>query len=139
MFLRVQHFQQADRWTEQLVQSAVRDIQPHRWGVADIAFDRDLLHIGKFALSSCRGTMPDGTPFSIPDDTDHPPPLELTGSERGATVYLAIALAPAGRVRDRHRAGARMPARASSGVSMRRRTPMPAVSPTRRWKSGGRG
>ena len=92
MFLRVQHFQQADRWTEQLVQSSVRDIQPHRWGVADIAFDRDLLHIGKFALSSCRGTMPDGTPFSIPDDADHPPPLELTGSERGATVYLALPL-----------------------------------------------
>ncbi len=64
MFLRVQHFQQADRWTEALVHSAVRDLQPHRWGVAEIALDRDLLHIGKFALSSCRGMMPDGTPFA---------------------------------------------------------------------------
>ena len=90
MFLRVQHFQQSDRWTEALVQSAVRDLQPHRWGLSDIAYDRDLLNIGKFALSSCRGIMPDGTPFSIPDEADHPPPLELTGSERGATVYLAM-------------------------------------------------
>ncbi len=92
MFLRVQHFQQADRWTEGLVQAAVRDIQPHRWGVAEMAVDRDMLHIGKFAVSACRGAMPDGTPFSIPDDADPPPPLELTGSERGATVYLAMPL-----------------------------------------------
>lgn len=92
MFLRVQHFQQADRWTEALVQGAVRDIEPHRWGVSDIAFDRDLLHIGKFALTRCRGTMPDGTTFSIPEDTDHPPPLELTGNERGTVVYLAMPL-----------------------------------------------
>ncbi len=92
MFLRVQHFQQADRWTEALVHDAVRDIQPHRWGIADIAYDRDLLHIGKFALAACRGIMPDGTPFSIPENTDHPAALELTGSERGATIYLAIPL-----------------------------------------------
>ena len=92
MFLRVQHFQQADRWTEALVAASVRDLQPHRWGVAEMSLDRDMLHIGKFALSSCRGTMPDGTPFSIPDDTDPPPPLELTGSERNATVFLAMPL-----------------------------------------------
>lgn len=92
MFLRVQHFQQADRWTEALVNASVRDLQPHRWGVAEISLDRDMLHIGKFALSACRGTMPDGTPFSIPDDTDPPPPLELAGSERNATVFLAMPL-----------------------------------------------
>ena len=92
MFLRVQHFQQSDRWTESLVQGAVRDIQPYRWGIADLALDRDLLNIGKFALTSCRGTMPDGTPFSIPEDADHPPPLELTGNERNTVVYLATPL-----------------------------------------------
>jgi len=92
MFLRVQHFQQSDRWTEALMLASVRDLAPHRWGVADIGFDRDLLNIGKFALTRCRGTMPDGTPFSIPDDTDHPPPLELTGNERGTVVYLSMPL-----------------------------------------------
>ncbi len=92
MFLRVQHFQQADRWAEALVQAAVRDLQPHRWGVAEISLNRDMLNIGKFALASCRGTMPDGTGFSIPDDTDPPPPLELTRGDRGVLVYLASPL-----------------------------------------------
>ena len=92
MFLRVQHFQQSDRWTESLVQAAVRDLEPHRWGLAEISLDRDLLNIGKFGLASCRGTMPDGTPFSVPDDTDPPPPLELTRSDRGLLVYLTVPL-----------------------------------------------
>ena len=96
MFLRVQHFQQADRWTEALVHDAVRDIQPHRWGVAEIAVDRDLLNIGKFALATCRGTMPDGTPFSVPGSADPPAPLELTGAERNTTVFLATPLGQQG-------------------------------------------
>ena len=92
MFLRVQHFQQADRWTESLMQAAVRDLQPHRWGVAEVSLDRDMLSIGKFAVASCRGTMPDGTTFSVPDDTDPPPPLELTRGDRGVLVHLAVPL-----------------------------------------------
>ncbi len=92
MFLRVQHFQQADRWTESLVQAAVRDLQPHRWGLSEISLDRDMLNIGKFALASCRGAMPDGTTFSMPDETDAPPPLELARGERGGLVYLAVPL-----------------------------------------------
>ena len=96
--------------------------------------DRDLLqHRQIRADPPARGTMPDGTPFSIPDDTDHPPPLELTQvRERGATVYLALAPAPAGCGRNRRRTGGRMPARAWSGEPpMRRRMPMPAASPMR--------
>ncbi len=90
MFLRVQHFQQADRWTEHLVHAATRDMAPHRWGVAEIAIDRDMLAIGKFALSSCRGAFADGTPFRLPEDADHPAPLDLTDADRGATVYLKL-------------------------------------------------
>ena len=92
MFLRVQHFQQADRWVDHLVHAAVRDAAPHRWGVADIAVDRDLLAIGKFALSRCRGAFSDGTPFRMPEDADHPPALELAGNERGVVVYLKMPL-----------------------------------------------
>ena len=90
MFLRVQHFQQADRWTEHVVSASVRDLVPHRWGFAEVMIDRDMLAIGKFALSSCRGAFADGTPFRVPEDADHPAPLELTGTERSTIVYLKL-------------------------------------------------
>ena len=32
MFLRTQHFQQQDRWTEQLVRGRVQALRPHPWG-----------------------------------------------------------------------------------------------------------
>ena len=92
MFLRVQHFQQADRWTETLVTGAFRDLAPHRWGMAEFAIDRDLLNIGRFALRNGRGVLPDGTPFRLPEDADHPAPLELLGDARGAVVSLALPL-----------------------------------------------
>ena len=80
--------------------------------------------------------MPDGTPFSIPEDTDPPAPLELTGSERGATVFLAMPLRQQGAFETggdrREDAGTRF-RRASCTT---RRTPIAAVSPMRRWRSG---
>ena len=90
MFLRVQQFQQGDRWVERLVEASVRDLAVHGWGVAELELEQDLLHIGKFAVASCRGTLPDGTPFRIPGDADHPPPLELTGDVLGTVVYLTL-------------------------------------------------
>ena len=51
MFLRTQHFQQQDRWTEQLVRGRVQALRPHPWGLIDYALDRDLLGTGRFALS----------------------------------------------------------------------------------------
>ena len=90
MFLRVQHFQQADRWTERLVRGATRDLAPHSWGVGELTIDRDALAIGRFALASVRGVMPDGTPFEAPGDTDLPLPRELDPETRDAAVYLAL-------------------------------------------------
>jgi type VI secretion system protein ImpJ len=69
MFLRAQHFQQYDRYVEKLVRGRAEGLRSHAWGLADIKLNRELLATGKFAVTSCRGTLPDGTPFSIPDDT----------------------------------------------------------------------
>ena len=52
MFLRTQHFQQQDRWMEQLVRGRVQALRPHPWGMIDYAVDRDLLGTGRFALAS---------------------------------------------------------------------------------------
>ena len=46
MFLRTQHFQQQDRWMEQLVRGRVQALRPHPWGLVEYALDRDLLSTG---------------------------------------------------------------------------------------------
>ena len=90
MFLRVQHFQQADRWTERLVRTTARELAPYPWGVAEIGIDRSALAIGQFALSNLRGILPDGTLFEAPVDTDLPPPLDLDENVKNAIIYLAL-------------------------------------------------
>ncbi|XUY29424.1 type VI secretion system baseplate subunit TssK [Agrobacterium sp. rho-8.1] len=90
MFLRVQHFQQSDRWTERLVRNTTRNLSPYPWGIAEIGIDRSALAIGQFALSNLRGILPDGTPFEAPEDSDLPPPLDLDEGVKNAIVYLAL-------------------------------------------------
>lgn len=90
MFLRVQHFQQSDRWTERLVRNTTRNLSPYPWGIAEIGVDRSALSIGQFALSNLRGVLPDGTPFEAPEDSDLPPPLDLDESVKNAVIYLAL-------------------------------------------------
>ena len=98
MFLRTQHFQQQDRWTEQLVRGRVQAMRPHPWGLVDYALDRDLLGTGRFALASAAGVFEDGTPFALPGEADHPPPLELPDSARNVLIYLALPIRQAGAV-----------------------------------------
>ncbi|TMJ61799.1 MAG: type VI secretion system baseplate subunit TssK, partial [Alphaproteobacteria bacterium] len=98
MFLRAQHFQQQDRWLEALVRTRTAPLRPHPWGIVEMAIDRELLATGRFALTSAIGMFEDGTPFAIPGETDHPPPLELPESTRNAVVYLAAPVRQAGAV-----------------------------------------
>lgn len=90
MFLRVQHFQQADRWTERFVRGLTRDLAPYPWGFSDIGINRETLGAGRFAVAHARGIFPDGTPFEAPGDADLPPPLEMLPGTRDVTIYLAI-------------------------------------------------
>ena len=68
MFLRVQHFQQADRHAEHQLRVRTEHLTPFAWGLGELTLNRELLGIGKFAVASCRGVLPDGTAFSIPDE-----------------------------------------------------------------------
>jgi type VI secretion system protein ImpJ len=90
MFLRVQHFQQADRWTERLVRTTAREISAYPWGISEIEIDRSALKIGQFALSAVRGILPDGTSFEAPVDAELPPPLVLDETVKNATIYIAL-------------------------------------------------
>lgn len=98
MFLRAQHFQQQDRWLESLVRTRTAALRPHPWGIIEMAIDRELLATGRFAVNSATGVFEDGTPFAIPGETDHPPPLDLPESTRNAVVYLAAPVRQAGAV-----------------------------------------
>lgn len=98
MFLRAQHFQQQDRWLEMLVRTRAARLRPHPWGLVEMAIDRDLLATGRFAVTAASGVFEDGTPFAIPAETDHPPPLELPDSARNVIVYLAAPIRQAGAV-----------------------------------------
>ncbi|ABD55950.1 type VI secretion system baseplate subunit TssK [Jannaschia sp. CCS1] len=96
MFLRVQHFQQADRWTERLVRDRTGALTPYPWGLTQIALDRSALGVGRVALSSVAGILPDGTPFSAPDLADLPAPVELAEGSGATTVYLAMQMRRSG-------------------------------------------
>ncbi len=98
MFLRAQHFQQQDRWLEAFLRERVAGLRAHPWGLAEVSIDRDLLATGRFALSAAAGVFDDGTPFQLPGETDHPPPLELAEGTRNALVFLAVPLRQPGAI-----------------------------------------
>jgi type VI secretion system protein ImpJ len=98
MFLRAQHFQQQDRWLETLVRARTAPMRPYPWGIVEMAIDRDLLATGRFAVTSATGVFEDGTPFSLPGEADHPPPLDLPETTRNALVFLAAPVRQPGAV-----------------------------------------
>ncbi len=90
LFLQPQHLQQQDRYVEWLVRNSNAGLAPFAWGLTSLAMDTDLLSLGKFALRSAAGLLPDGTPFAIPTDSDHPAALDLSETVRNAIVYLLL-------------------------------------------------
>jgi type VI secretion system protein ImpJ len=92
MFLRPQHFQQQDRYTEALVRGRCNGLHPYDWGFLRLELDREALALGKLALRSGQGLLPDGTPFNFPDDDEPPPPLDVPDDLRNSRVLLALPL-----------------------------------------------
>lgn len=90
LFLRPQHFQQETRYLERYVELRSGMLRPYPWGVTELKLDADLLRIGKVALASARGVLPDGTPFAIPEDDASPQPLEIGENVRDCVVYLCL-------------------------------------------------
>ncbi len=95
-FLRPQHFQQADRALLGQLRARADSLRPHPWGLTEVEVDEDLAAIGKFVLVRAKGVMPDGTPFSIPDDIAPPHPLDVPLDTRDAVVFLTLPAAQIG-------------------------------------------
>lgn len=92
MFVRPQHLQQADRYFSSSLDARLRAIVPYGWGWSGLALDRTQLRLGKVALASGRGIMPDGTPFDLSDPDLLPPPRSVPGDAADRKVYLALPL-----------------------------------------------
>ena len=90
MFLRPQHFQQQDRCFDHLLRQLPAAVQSYPWGFCSVEIDRFQLETGKLVVTRGTGVMPDGTFFSIPEEQDPPPPLDLTTEVRGQIVYLTM-------------------------------------------------
>ena len=90
LFVKPVHFQQQERHFEHLVEQIRSFSGIHLWGFDDLTINQDLLNIGKIAISSASGIMPDGTPFNIPADTPAPAPLDLDDGVIDQAIYLCL-------------------------------------------------
>lgn len=92
MFIATQHFQQHDRYLENLIDARTRPLSSGGWGFSQLTLDHGLLAQGKLAILSAQGLLPDGTPFNIPQDDVAPSPLSIPDDLRDEVVYLALPL-----------------------------------------------
>ena len=65
LFLRPQHFQQAERYFERLMSQRLESLAPYGAGFTKLQIDHELLKIGKIGLVAAEGVFPDGTPFNM--------------------------------------------------------------------------
>lgn len=90
LFLQPQHLQQQERYLERQIRASTAALTPFSYGFSRLEIDADLLRLGKLALRSASGLMPDGTPFALPGEAEQPPPIELQETLRNATLHLAL-------------------------------------------------
>ena len=129
LFLRPQHFQQQERAIERQLEIRASSLHPWGWGFTELELERDLLATGRIAVRRARGVLPDGTPFSMPDDDPVPPALEVTGATRDRTVFLALPLRRAGALDVGRADRPREVTRHSAGRSRSATTPAGTRSP----------
>ena len=97
LFLRTQHFQQQDRYAEALVRGALRAAPMQSWGFTRLQLDTASLNAGQVAVEEASGILPDGTPFSIPDDMDAPTPVPVSRDTEAGLVSLGVPVEVSGR------------------------------------------
>jgi type VI secretion system protein ImpJ len=97
LFLRPQHFQQQERYLENLVERRARAIRSYGWGFETLEIDDGATAIGTIALRQASGILPDGTPFNLPADDLPPAPLTIRPDHpKDSLVYLAVVADRAG-------------------------------------------
>jgi type VI secretion system protein ImpJ len=92
MFLQPHHFQQQERYFENVLEQRCSALSPYPWGFAELRLDEQLLALGKIAIAAARGVLPDGTPFSMPGDAEPPLPFDVPAETKNCVVNLALPL-----------------------------------------------
>jgi type VI secretion system protein ImpJ len=106
LFLRPQHFQAAERYWTELVQTSEQWDHPYNYGLTMLEYSKEALANHQFQIHSLKARMPDGTLVSLesgnePDRLDLKPTLvamnqgkvdltEAFGRESTIKVYLAV-------------------------------------------------
>jgi len=90
LFLRPQHFQQQDRFVDNLVRASTGHLTPYPWGLAEAKLNDGAMQLSKFALDRLVAVLPDGTPVAVPDDDAPIPPLDIPPETRDAVVYVTL-------------------------------------------------
>ena len=114
LFLRPQHFQAADRYWTELVQTSEQWDHPYNYGLTALEYSKEALANHQFQIHSLKARMPDGTLVSLesgnePDRLDLKPSLvpmnqgkvdlaEAFGKESTIKVYVAVPKLQLGRV-----------------------------------------
>jgi type VI secretion system protein ImpJ len=73
LFLNPHHFQQWDRYYEELLSSKIRSLYTFGWGAEELEFNVEGIPNGVFEVLTCKAVLPDGLRLDIPG-TDAPPP-----------------------------------------------------------------
>lgn len=96
MFLRPQHFQQAERHREFSQHQRALTGEGHFWGFHSLSLDANALAIGKIAITRASGVLPDGTAFAFPEPNQAPKALEIPDTFKGKRIFLCLPVYRAG-------------------------------------------
>lgn len=92
LFLRPHHFQQLERYFENLIDARLGGAGTSQNGFLKLTIDRALLLQGKVHISAGLGLFPDGTPFELPSDTSLLTPFDVPEGVRDQVIHLSVVL-----------------------------------------------
>lgn len=97
LFVKPHHFQQQTRYHERFAVRLAAGSDPHNYGFSSLILNDEMLALGKIAIVSAAGIMPDGTPFDMPGLDNLPSVLDISeGFTANQIVYLCLPLSMEG-------------------------------------------
>lgn len=111
LFVGPEHLQQADRHNEKFARQTLLMRFGFGWGFSSLKLNAEMLGQGKIGIVEAEGMLDDGTPFSIPEDADPPPPYAPPKHLKNERVYLCLPLRQPGMGEVEHYPTPDLPAR----------------------------